>query len=487
MLLSLPRRPRGRGRGAAIAAGAALIVVAMTACAGGAGTTAANTAPVERATISVGATAAGSLAAGGTENLGFPTGGQLTSVGVQVGDLVSAGDVLAKVDDFGLRKLLVQQQANLAQQRAVLGRLTHSPLASGAKSSLSQARQILGATKGQVGAAGRADGVAIDRANAGLSAAEDALSAAKTALAACSSACETLQASVASAKSAVVSGQTAVASAEQKQKVDGASGQVSIEAAQQGVVTAQNNSESLSSDRPYNIEQQQAAVTSAQALVDLARHNLTAATLRAPFEGTIIAINGVVGEYLTASTGTTAQAPGSDAAIPGTAINVAASTITRPGGTQFMVISSNAAMTAVVPFQEADAARILPGQSADLAFDALPELQLKGTVTAVSPAGTALSGAMSFFVTIRLDSTDKLLKEGLSVRATVHTQERKEVLSVPNNAIHTQDGTAVVLVVNTDGSQHSTVIQTGLVGADRTEVVSGLTEGQQVVVPTATH
>jgi HlyD family secretion protein len=253
------------------------------------------------------------------------------------------------------------------------------------------------------------------------------------------------------------------------------------------VITARNTSESVSSDRPYNIAQQRAAVTSAQALVDLARHNLAGATLRAPFDGTITAINGVTGEYLTASTGTTAQAPGTVAAIPGTATNVAASTITRPGGTQFMVISGNTAMSAVVPFQESDAARMLPGQGVDLAFDALPELQLKGTVTAVAPAGTALSGAMSFYVTIRLDGSDKLLKEGLSVRATVHTQERKDVLSVPNGALHTQDGASVVLVVDADGGQHSITVQTGLVGADRTEVVTGLTDGQQVLVPSAAH
>ncbi len=401
---------------------------------------------------------------------------------MHVGDTVSAGDVLAKVDDFALRKLLVQQKANLTQQRAVLGRLTHSPVASGARASLSQARQILGATRGQVSAAGRADGVAIDRARAGLDAAQGALDEANNAAAS-----PAKDAAVAAAHAAVVNAQTAVVTAEQKQKVDAAAGRVSVEAAQQGVVSARNTSESLASDRPYNIEQQRGAVTGAQALVDLAEHNLAAATLKAPFDGTITAINGVTGEYLAASSGTTAQAPGTVAAIPGTATNAAASTITRPGGTQFMVISSNAAMSAIVPFPEADAARMLPGQGVDLAVDALPELQLTGTVTAVSPAGTALTGAMSFYVTIKLGGTDRLLKEGLSVRATVHTQERKDVLSVPKTAVRTQDGESVVLVVDADGTQHSTTIQIGLVGADRTEVIAGLTEGQHVVVPTATH
>lgn len=462
-------------------------VLALSACAGSAPAASPVTARVERATISTGVAAAGTITASASANLGFTAGGQLSEVHVQVGDHVATGQVLARIDDFMLRQLVTQQKANLAQQKAVLGKLIHSPVLQGAKSTLSQARAILGATRSQVSATRRADYVAISRANAGLDAAHDAESATEAALATCPTACAELASAVASAKAAVATATTAVAAAVQKQKVDSASGKVAAGTAQQGVVSAQNSERSVASDRPFNIAQQRAAVTSARSMVDIARRNLALATLKAPFEGTVTAINGTVGEYLTASTGTTAMAPGSDAAVPGTTLNAAASTIARPGGTQFMVISGSGPMTAVVPFQEIDAASIVAGQSATLAFDALPDLTVTGTVKSVAPSGTALSGTMSYFVTIELSSTDRPLKEGMTVHATIATQEKKNVLSVPDSAVQAQDGQSVVTLVDASGQQRTVSFEAGLVGPDRTEVLSGLTEGDRVVVPSSSR
>lgn len=476
MAPSATARAHGRPRPAfaaiavtAVAAGA----LVLNACSTGNSTAMVATAPVQRATISTGVSAAGTIAAASSRNLGFPSGGQLTSVDVQVGDRVKAGQELATVDDFLLKQLVVQQKANLTSQKAALARLENSPALKGARSTLSQARTILSATKSQVSATGRADDVAVSRANAALSAAQDAL-------AACTADCASLQ-------SAVLTAQTAVATAEQKQKVDAAAGKVSVASAQQAEVAAQNSEASAASDRPYNITQQRSAVTTAQSLVDIAEHNVTLATLKAPFDGTVTAINGAVGEYLTASTGTTAEAPGSDAAVPGTTVVAGTSTIARAGGTQFMVLSGTGEMTAVIPFQELDAANIVAGQSTKLSIDALPDLDVTGTVKSIAPSGTALTGTMSYYVTIGLDSSDKRIKEGMSVHATIATQEKKDVLSVPNSAVHAENGQSAVTLVDASGQQRTVTFAAGLVGADRTEVVSGLSDGDQVVVPASTH
>ncbi|WP_415152630.1 efflux RND transporter periplasmic adaptor subunit [Propionicimonas sp.] len=446
--------------------------VVLAACGSSGTETRASTAPVERATISLGVSGAGTMAASSSRNLGFAAGGLLTSVDVQVGDTVKAGQRLARVDSFQLRQLVVQQKANLAAQKAALAKLENSPSLRGARNSLAQARTIRNATSSQVAATKRADRVAVSRANS-------ALNSAQSALAACTSDCSSLQA-------AVVSAQTAVSSAEQALKVATAAGTVSVATAEQGVVTAQNAANSAASDRPYSITQQKAAVTTAQSLVDVAEHNLSLATLTAPFDGTVTAINGAVGEYLTASTGTSAEAPGTDAAVPGTTVVAGTSATNRAGGTQFMVISATGPMTAVVPFQELDAAEIVAGQTAALSFDALPDVTTAGTVTAISPSGTALGGSMSYLVTVSLDTTDKRLKEGMTVHATVSTQEKKDVLSVPNAAVRTENGQSVVTLVDATGAQRTVAFTAGLVGPDRTEVVSGLAEGDQVLVPSAT-
>ena len=78
-----------------------------------------------------------------------------------------------------------------------------------------------------------------------------------------------------------------------------------------------------------------------EAAVRQAQHDLDDTVLRAPVDGTVSALNGAVGEYVAASSGTSALAPGSAAAIPGTGgVSAAAATsaVARPGGTQFLVL-----------------------------------------------------------------------------------------------------------------------------------------------------
>ncbi|MDT7741051.1 MAG: hypothetical protein QOE59_129, partial [Actinomycetota bacterium] len=53
---------------------------------------------------------------------------------------------------------------------------------------------------------------------------------------------------------------------------------------------------------------------------------------------------------------------------------------------------------------------------------------------------------------------------------------------VPNRALHRQGNATTVTVVTPDGRQVPTPVTTGLAGPDRTEITSGLAEGQQVAV-----
>ena len=486
MTLSGAGRVRTLRRQAAVLLGVLLAVATLNGC-GSTRTTAPSTAEVTRDTMTTGVSAVGSLAAATTEDLGFPGGGLLASVDVHVGDQVKAGQLLATIDDFTLRQVLAQQQANLSAQQALLGKLTASPATSGTQSTLTQAQQILNATKSQIAATGTADDVAITRANAQLGAAQNLATAAQAVVDAARAGCTTTpcvalasaEASLATADQGVVTAQTSVATAGQKKTTDAAAGQVSVASAQQGLVSAQNSASSSGSDRPYAIQQQQAVVATAQSLVAIAQHNLDLATLSAPFDGTITAINGNVGEYLTASTGTTADAAGTTSGIPGTTTST--STVARPGGTQFMVISKTGPFVAVLPVQEADAAVVVTGQDVSIALDAVPGLAATGKVTAVSPSATVVAGSVTYFVTVTLGTTDARLKEGMTARAEVVTAQRSGVLTVPTAAIHHQNGAATVTTIQ-DGTRKDVVVTTGLASGDRTEVASGLSAGQTVVV-----
>ncbi|WP_345607227.1 HlyD family efflux transporter periplasmic adaptor subunit [Pseudonocardia adelaidensis] len=297
---------------------------------------------------------------------------------------------------------------------------------------------------------------------------------------------------VVQAKQQVVVSKNAVDTAEKQRDNQRASGELSIANAEQGVVNARNNANSEKSDRPFNIEEQRGAVVSQQAAVAAAQRDLDNATLRSPVAATVSAINGVVGEYVAPSSGTSALAPGSSAGIPGVDSASAAQAAAgvganpaRPGGTQFVVLDNIDAFQVVVPFSEADAATIVPNQKVNVSVDAVPDVTLEGTVLSVAPTGTAISGVVSYYVTMVVQKSDPRIKDGQTVRATVVTEELDNVLTVPSSAVRQEDGRPTVTVVDPDGSQKSVPFEAGKVGADRTQVLSGLREGQQVLLPAA--
>jgi HlyD family secretion protein len=297
---------------------------------------------------------------------------------------------------------------------------------------------------------------------------------------------------VVQAKQQVVVSKNAVATAEKQRDNQKASGELSIANAEQGVVNARNNADSAKSDRPFDIDEQRGAVLSQQAAVAAAQRDVDNATLRSPVAATVSAVNGVVGEYLAPSSGTSALAPGSSAGIPGVDSASAAQAAAgvganpaRPGGTQFLVLDNIDAFQVVVPFNESDAATIVPNQKVSVSVDAVPDVTLDGTVLSIAPTGTAISGVVSYYVTMVVQKSDPRIKDGQTVRATVVTEELDNVLTVPNAAVRQENGRPTVTVIDPDGTQKPVPFEAGKVGADRTQVLSGLREGQQILLPAA--
>jgi HlyD family secretion protein len=570
--------------------GPALVVVgcALAACTTSSAPAAAQTVRVERTTVSTAVSSSGALSASTEQNLGFRQGGKITAVDVKVGDRVTAGQVLATLDDTLLRRTLEQQQAQLDAQRAALTRLVNATTVQGAQNSVQQAQAVLDATEDQVRATHDADDVNVRRAERQLDFDEDARDDVRRQLNSTRSACAespgagtsttgtfsrssvasaamaqamsalpgssatgttgdgtatdtwghdsaasggatdpaTVQSTstgtdpatgaggttttdtgafsaltvpvgsdacsnVASAQSAltnaerqVVVSRTARDQARQQRDVDEAAGRVSVENARSSLVSAQNNLASSATDRPSTIAQQQAVIDGAVAAVQQAQQGVDDTVLRAPVDGTVSALNGAVGEYVQSGSVTSALAPGSGAAIPGTGGAAASGNdeVARPGGTQFIVLDGVETFEVVVPFEQSDAARIAPDQNVDVSFDAVPDLVRHGTVMAIGPAATSTSSVVSYYVTVVLTDTDPRLRDGQTAEAAVHTDEVRDVPAVPNAAVHRQGGQTTVTVIGFDGSQRTVPFQAGAVGDTFTEVRSGLTVGDQVVV-----
>lgn len=551
-------RSPARARTARILVSLGLVAVLGAAVGCGSEPSAPPTGRVERGAVVTKVSASGSLAAITEKNLGFPKGGQLEEVLVKVGDRVSAGQVLARTDDFQLRQTLEQLQSQLNSQQALFGKLVNATTVEGAGEAFDQAQQILQATQRLIDTQLSADASAVDQANRQLdfdtfllNKAQEQLRADQVSCAATGGipyappppgngsgaqdgrpdssvgvgpaqaeldnparvgpatvgttppgpagsangnpACNRIpmdQQAVVNGRRTVLTDKSALDTAQQRLNIDRASGQVSIENARQSVITAQNNLDAVRSDRPFDIEQQVALVASAQAQVAAAQRDVDNTVLRAPVAGTVSVINGVPGEYITPSQNTTPLAPGTLAPIPGLT-GAAASSVSlgnpstgaeRPGGGQFLVLSEINTFQVVVPFEESDAAKVTPNQKVDVSFDAVPDLTRAGTVVAVAPTGSSISSVINYYVTVVLNETDPRLKDGQTAQARVVTNQVEDVLTVPNSAVRKRGDQSSVTVVDADGVQQQVRFQAGLVGDDRTQVISGLKEGQQVVL-----
>jgi len=130
---------------------------------------------------------------------------------------------------------------------------------------------------------------------------------------------------------------------------------------------------------------------------------------------------------------------------------------------------------------EIDIAMVQLGQEANIILDALPDEEVKGSVVFISPVGTILAGVVSYDTTITLKNPVAELRDGMSATAEVIIERHDDVLSIPNRYIRgTPENPMVVVLV--DGQQEEREITLGLTDGMNTEVLSGLQEGEKVVL-----
>jgi multidrug efflux pump subunit AcrA (membrane-fusion protein) len=130
---------------------------------------------------------------------------------------------------------------------------------------------------------------------------------------------------------------------------------------------------------------------------------------------------------------------------------------------------------------ELDVALVELGQEVEILLDAMRDRDVKGTVAFVSPIGTVWLGVVSYETIIALETSHEGLKDGLSATADIIIERRQDVLLIPNRAIRgTVDRPMVVVYV--DGEQQEREIVPGLTDGISTEIISGLEEGEQVLV-----
>jgi hypothetical protein len=135
-----------------------------------------------------------------------------------------------------------------------------------------------------------------------------------------------------------------------------------------------------------------------------------------------------------------------------------------------------------VAFSESDISKVKVGQTATVTMDALTGVELGARVTAISTVGTTSDSVVSYDATLTLDQKDSEVKPGMSASAAVITGQASGI-TLPNDAVSGSGSLATVSVLR-GGKKASKQIIVGLKGDSRTQIVSGLQAGAQVLVTT---
>ncbi|HZF17707.1 MAG TPA: efflux RND transporter periplasmic adaptor subunit [Steroidobacteraceae bacterium] len=136
-------------------------------------------------------------------------------------------------------------------------------------------------------------------------------------------------------------------------------------------------------------------------------------------------------------------------------------------------------LLAYVHAPERELRLLSPGQSAQIAVDAMPGQVFIGKIARVSPVVDPATG--TFKITVEVDDPTAKLKPGMFARVGVVYERRANALQIPRTAIVDNDGQATVFVVNQAKAEQRD-IKTGLANAGFIEVTEGLKQGEQVVV-----
>jgi HlyD family secretion protein len=195
---------------------------------------------------------------------------------------------------------------------------------------------------------------------------------------------------------------------------------------------------------PDDIKVLQNRIAAAQATVDLAK-------LTAPFAGTITRVDIKPGDQVT------------------------------PASIAFR-LDNLGRLLVDVQVSEVDINSIQVNQPVSLSFDAILNKQYKGMINQVASVGTLLQGVVEFNVTVELTDADTNVKPGMTAAVNIVVNQIADTLLVPNRAVRVVNGQRVVYVLS-NGQLHEVNVTLGASSDSQSQVTDGnLQVGDQIVL-----
>lgn len=243
--------------------------------------------------------------------------------------------------------------------------------------------------------------------------------------------------------------------ATQKLQQNGAASAAEVDAARQRLLSAQNAQRALEqrkSSRFTSLDHAhaQAVIGEAEANLAAANAGLKQVEIRAPFDGTIYSV--AVNDYDFVGAGEVLVE---------------------------MADLSNLRVRAY--FDEPEIGKLANGQAVKITWDAKPALSWHGHIVRVPDTVITYGTRTVGEVLISVEDADGQLLPNTNVNTTVTTLARNNVLTVPREALHTDNGATFVYVLN-GHTLDKRNIQIGGVNLTQVEILSGLKSGDQVAL-----
>jgi HlyD family secretion protein len=135
---------------------------------------------------------------------------------------------------------------------------------------------------------------------------------------------------------------------------------------------------------------------------------------------------------------------------------------------------------------EADIGRVRLGQAARISVETFKERKFDGKVTQISPIGLEKDNVTTFEVEVSIQNPGNELKANMTANAEIVLEEHPNALIVPEAAIvYDSQKQAFVDLVSPDQPEghHRVLVKLGVGSGTRTQVLSGVKEGDRVVLP----
>jgi RND family efflux transporter MFP subunit len=251
-----------------------------------------------------------------------------------------------------------------------------------------------------------------------------------------------------------------LASLEEAETAETAAAQAAAEAenAATGIEELKNQARTLEQAR-QQIRIAEAQVDNDQVDLDLARQRLSETRVVSPIDGVVTQRAVQIGQIISSGIS-----------------NVG-------GGTTALVISDLSRVFVLAAVDESDIGQVLPGQRVKVTVDAFRNREFAGEVARISPRGVNVSNVVTFEVKLEVTARDKgLLRPEMTANVEILIDERTDALLAPTDAVFRRAGKSWVTVQAADGSKSDREVKGGISDGRRTEILSGLSGGETVLV-----